>query len=88
MNGKFQATAVLPRVPIVQEAGWVPKSVWKSANKNKTFVPAENRSLVAILSCPSSFHNRNVYLLFSYMRYVTRLSHSVWVLNLADTEQL
>jgi hypothetical protein len=36
-----------PPVPIVQEAGWAPESVWTQRLEEKSFVPAGDRTPIA-----------------------------------------
>jgi hypothetical protein len=39
--------ALLPPVPIVQEAGWAPEPVWTQRLEEKSFVPAGDRTSIA-----------------------------------------
>jgi hypothetical protein len=44
--------ALLPPVPIVQEAGWAPEPVWTQRLEEKSFVPAGDRTPIARSSSP------------------------------------
>jgi hypothetical protein len=39
--------ALLPPVPIVQEAGWAPEPVWTQRLEDKSFAPAGDRTSIA-----------------------------------------
>jgi hypothetical protein len=39
--------ALLPPVPIVQEAGWAPEPVWTQRLEEKSFAPAGDRTPIA-----------------------------------------
>jgi hypothetical protein len=55
MSGQRHATAaLLPPVPIVQEAGWAPEPVWTQRLEGKSFAPAGDRNPIARSSAPRS----------------------------------
>jgi hypothetical protein len=58
VSGQRHAPAALlppgkgPPVPIVQEAGWAPESVWTQGLAEKSFAPAGDRTPIARSSSP------------------------------------
>jgi hypothetical protein len=53
VSGQCHApAALLPPVPIVQEAGWTPEPVWTQRLQEKSFAPAGNRTPIARSSSP------------------------------------
>jgi hypothetical protein len=48
VSGQHHApAALLPPVPIVQEAGWAPEPVWTQRLEEKSSAPAGNRTPIA-----------------------------------------